>query len=597
VTPGVAGRSSIWAAFGPYVRPFRGQLATSLALLLFSAAMELLKPWPLKFVLDHVLGQTGQALPFGLDALDSPSRLLAASVAIVLVAIVGGIAEYQAQVRVARIGHTTASAIRSDVFNHLQQLSVAFHRSTGSGEMLTRLMKDVQEIKNILGDVALETVAQTVLLVGMAVVLIAMDAKLALLSLAVFGPVAFCVRHYSRNIKEVTRRQRQKDSKAASIMTEAIAMLPAVQLFGQGRHARGQFGRAARKSLEAEVSAARMKGRLARSVEIIVAFGTGGVLWYGALAVVEGRLTAGDLVVFAAYLKSTYRPTRRIASNWLQMSRATVGAERVVELLRTEPAVKDLPHAQPAPPFRGDVEFDHVSFSYGSSASTLSDISLRVPAGTLVALVGRSGAGKSTLASLLPRLVDPTHGAVKVDGRDVRDYTLASLRTQIAIVTQEAMLFGVSVRENVAYGDPAPDEARVIAALEASHVWRVVERLPEGLDTRLGERGATLSGGERQRLAIARAFYRNARILILDEPTTGLDGFAEAAVLESIGALVRGRTTFVITHRLSTIAHADLVVFLEDGRIVESGAPGVLHTSGGQFEELLSFQGASLRAH
>ncbi|MEQ1758403.1 MAG: ABC transporter ATP-binding protein [Vicinamibacterales bacterium] len=589
-------RSSIWSAFLPYVRPFRAQLASSLGLLLFSAAMELFKPWPLKFVIDHVLGHDAGTLPFGLDALDSGGRLLAASVAVVVVAIVGGLAEYQAQIRVAKIGNTTASVIRGDVFAHLQQLSVAFHRTTGSGEVLTRLMKDVQDIKNILGEVALETATQTVLLLGMAVVLIAMDPTLAFLSLAVFGPIAFCVRHYSGHIKEVTRRQRQKDSKAASIMTEAIAMLPAVQLFGHGRHASGQFGRASHKSLEAEVSAARMKGKLERWVEVIVAIGTGGVLWYGAAAVLEGRLTPGDLVVFVAYLKSTYRPTRRIASNWLQISRASVGAERVMELLQTQPAIQDLPHATPAPPLRGDIEFEHVGFSYGSAA-TLTDVNVTIPAGTLVAVVGQSGAGKSTLVNLLPRLLDPTTGVVRIDGHDIRDYTLASLRSQFAIVTQEAMLFGFSVRDNVAYGDPEPDDARVMAALKAAHIWSVVERLPEGLDTRLGERGARLSGGERQRLAIARAFYRDARIIILDEPTTGLDGIAETAVLESIDALVRGRTTFVITHRLSTIAHANLVLCLEDGRIVESGTPAHLHSSGGRFEELLSMQSASLRAH
>ena len=535
--------------------------------------------------------------PPWLPALAPTTLLLAASASVVIVAIVGGTAEYLAQIRAAKIGHTVSASIRGDVFAHLQRLSVSFHRETGSGELLTRLMKDVQEIKSVLGDVALETLTQAVLLVGMAVVLVGMDGRLALVSLAVFGPVAGLVSYYSRHIKDVTRRQRQKDGKAASIMSEAIAMLPAVQLFGRGQHASAQFGRATRKSLAAEVTAARMKGRLERWVEVIVAFGTGGVLWYGAMAVIDGRLTPGDLVVFAAYLRSMYRPTRRIAANWLQMSRATVGAERIVELLNREPAVQDLPHAEPAPAFAGAVEFAHVSFSYSPGFSTLDDVSVRVAPGALVAVVGRSGAGKSTLVSLLPRLADPTAGSVRIDGRDVRDYTLASLRDQIGIVTQEAMLFGLSVSQNVSYGDPEPDEGRVIAALEAANAWHIVERLPGGLASRLGERGATLSGGERQRLAIARAFYRNARILILDEPTTGLDGFAEAHVVESLNSLVRGRTTFVITHRLSTIAHADLVLYLEDGRLVESGPPEALKATGGRYEQLLSFQSPSLGAH
>ncbi|MEQ1869715.1 MAG: ABC transporter ATP-binding protein [Vicinamibacterales bacterium] len=590
-------RVSVWAALRGYARPFHGHLALALGLLLFSAAMELLKPWPLKFIIDHVLGERGHSMPAMLVGLTPTMRLAVASVSVMVVAVVGGFAEYQANVMVAKVGHTISSVLRSDVFRHLQQLSVTFHRTTGSGEMLTRLMKDVQEIKSVLGDLVLETVTQVVLLAGMAAVLVYMDARLALVSVAVFGPIALLVRHYSGHIREVTRRQRKKDSRAASIMSEAIAMLPAVQLFGRGQHASGQFGRAARGSLEAEVMAARMKGRLERWVEVIVAVGTAGVLWYGAAAVIDARITAGDLVVFAAYLRSMYRPTRRIATNWLQMSRATVAAERVVELLRTEPAVKESPNARLAPPFVGAVEFEQVGFEYGTGTPILHDVTVRVTPGSLVAVVGQSGAGKSTLVSLLPRLADPTSGVVRIDGTDIREFTLASLRDQIGIVTQEAMLFGLSVRDNVAYGDPSPDDARVMAALDAAHAWHIVERLPGQLDARLGERGATLSGGERQRLAIARAFYRDARVFILDEPTTGLDGVAEAHVMESLSALVRGRTTFVITHRLATIAHADLVIVMEGGRIVEVGPPDTLRTTGGGYEQLLAYQAVSLRTH
>ncbi len=590
-------RGRIWGEIMGYAHPFRRHLVSAFVLLLFSAAMELLKPWPLKFIIDTVLGAERVTLPWTPSPLGPLAGLAIASASVVLIAIVGGLAEYHAQVTVAKVGHTVSSTVRGDVFRHLQQLSVTFHRDAGSGEMLTRLMKDVHEIKAVLGDVALETVTQTVLLAGMALVLIGMDPRLGVVSLLVFGPIALLVRYYSVHIREVVRRQRKKDSRAASIMAEAIAMLPAVQLFGQGQHAGRQFGRAAASSLEAEVAAARMKGRLERWVEVIVAAGTAAVLWFGATAVMTGTLTAGDLVVFAAYLRSMYRPTRRIATNWLQMSRATVSAERIVDLLRTEPAVREAPDARPAPPFVGMVEFDHVGFGYHAATPTLHDVSVRILPGWLVAVVGRSGAGKSTLVSLLPRMADPSSGAVRIDGTDIRDFTLASLRDQIGIVTQEAMLFGLSVRENVAYGDPAPDDARVVAALEAAHAWHIVERLPGQLDAKLGERGATLSGGERQRLAIARAFYRNARILILDEPTTGLDGLAEAHVMESLGALVRGRTTFVITHRLATIAHADLVVVMDQGRVVEAGPPDRLRTTGGGFEQLLAVQSVSLRAH
>lgn len=585
-----------WGPLVAYVRPYRGSLAWSCLLLLFATAMDLVKPWPLKFVIDHILTPaTGGTAPPWLGALDPSTQLLVACLGVIGVAVVGGVAEYHSRLRVAQVGHTAAAALKSDVFEHLQRLSLSFHRHTGSGELLTRVVKDVQEIKTVLGDTASETLSQVALLVGMAIVLVSMDASLALVSIGVFGPIGFCVDYYARNIREVTKRQRQKDSRAASIMSEAMAMLPAVQLFGQGQHASGSFGRANRKGLEAEVKAARMKGQLERWVEVIVAVGTAGVLWYGAKAALDGRLTAGDLVIFTAYLKSMYKPARRVAANWLQMSRATVGAERVVELLRTEPTVVDLPHARPAPAFRGDIAFEAVAYGYDGGRDVLREVSATVPAGALVAVVGRSGAGKSTLLSLLPRLMDPSSGVVRIDGCDVRDFTLATLRRQIALVTQEAMLFGLSVRDNVAYGDPVPDDERVRAALEAAGVWPVVARMPAGLETKLGERGASLSGGERQRIAIARAFYRDARILVLDEPTTGLDSYAEAHVLASLATLVRGRTTFVITHRMATIAHADLVLFLENGRLVEVGTPAALQSVGGRYRELVDLQTASTR--
>lgn len=588
-----------WSPLAAYVRPYRRQIVWSLALMVFTTLMDLLKPWPLKFVIDHVLaaGQGSVTLPDIIEGLDPASRLLAACVAVVVVAVIGGVAEYHARIIVAKVGNTAAATLKSDVFEHLQQLSLSFHRTTGSGELLTRVVKDVQEIKVVLGETATETLSQGLLLVGMSLVLVGMDSRLALVSIAVFGPLGFIVDYYARNIRSVTSRQRQKDSRAATIMSEAMTMLPAVQLFGRGRHASGQFGRANRKGLEAEVTAARMKGQLERWVEVIVSCGTAGVLWYGAKAAIDGRLTAGDLVVFSAYLKSMYKPARRIAANWLQMSRATVGAERVVQLLVTKPQVFDLPHATVAPVFAGHVEFDGVSYGYETGPDVLRDVSVRVPAGAIVAVVGRSGAGKSTLLSLVPRLAEPAGGVVRIDGRDIKGFTLASLRAQIAIVTQEAMLFGLSVRDNVAYGDPVPDNGRVVAALKAASVWPVVERLPKGLDTVLGERGASLSGGERQRIAIARAFYRDARILILDEPTTGLDSYAEAHVMASLGSLVQGRTTFVITHRMSTIAHADLVLFLENGRLVEVGTPNALQSTGGRYRELVELQTAGMRTH
>ena len=558
-----------WRRLVPYIRPFRAHLAGGFVLMAANVGMDLLKPWPLKWIVDGVVLRRPENVgAVGTLAGGNPEVLLAlACAAILLVAVVAGLGEYRAQLLLATAGQRAVAAVKRDLFAHMQRLSLDFHRRTKSGELLTRLVKDVGEIRNALTETALESVSESLLLVCMVAVLVAIDPYLAILSAAIFPPLAWCVWHYSGGIRAATRRQRDKESKSASIFAESLAAISLVQTYAREGQTTDRFDRESQKGMTADLAATRLRGRMNRWVEVIVAAGTGLVLFEGARRVLAGSLTPGDLIVFSAYLRAMYKPVRRIAANVLQISRATVGASRVVEILETAPLVTDRPGARPAPAFAGRVSFEHVGFAYEAGRAVLRDVCLEIAPGTVVAVIGRSGAGKSTLVGLIPRLYDATSGTVRVDGHDVRDLTLESLRAQVSIVAQEAVLFGTSIRENIAFGSPDADRERIEQAARDAGAHEFIARLPRGYNTVVGERGATLSGGERQRLSLARAFCRDAPILILDEPTTGLDLHAEAHLLSTVDRLVAGRTTFVIAHRLRTIASADLVVHVDGGTV------------------------------
>jgi ATP-binding cassette subfamily B protein len=331
-----------------------------------------------------------------------------------------------------------------------------------------------------------------------------------------------------------------------------------------------------KRSLKQGVQASRLTARLERTVDVLIAVATALVLWYGARLVLSGQLTPGDLLVFLAYLKTAFRPVRDLAKYTGRLARATAAGERVLELLDRQPDIRDLANAKPAPAFRGDIRFERVHFGYESGQSVLKDLDVEVPAGQHIALVGPSGIGKSTLVSLLLRLYDPVEGRVLIDGQDIRDFTLASLRSQISVVLQDSLLFAASVWENIGYGAPSASREEIEAAARLANAHEFIRALPHGYDTVLGERGVTLSHGQRQRIAIARAAVRRSPILIFDEPTTGLDEENEAAVIEALEKLAEGRTTFLITHDLRLAARADRIFCLEEGTLLEDGSPAEL---------------------
>ncbi len=325
-------------------------------------------------------------------------------------------------------------------------------------------------------------------------------------------------------------------------------------------------------------------------MELVVASATALVLWYGVRQVLLGHLMPGSLLVLLAYLSRLYRPMRELSKQSDILNRAQVGLERIFGLLETERAVQDLPGAKVAPSFKGKIEFDHVAYAFRSDKPVLNDICLRAEPGQVLGVVGSTGAGKTTLLSLIPRFHDPDRGSIRIDGRDIRSYTLPSLRGQMSLVLQETVLFYGTVRDNIAYGRPETTMDEIVAAALAANAQEFIEKLPEGYETLIGERGATLSGGQRQRLAIARAMIRNAPIILLDEPTTGLDATSEALVMEGLARLIAGRTAIIIAHRLSTVSRCDVILVLEGGRIVETGTHQQLLAAEGRYAELYEVQ-------
>jgi ABC-type multidrug transport system fused ATPase/permease subunit len=363
-----------------------------------------------------------------------------------------------------------------------------------------------------------------------------------------------------------------------------------VQAFAQEDAERKRFRAEARQSLDASIESARLGGAFNRTIKVLSAIGTALVVWLGASRVLEGQMSPGDLVVFAAYIVELYTPVQNMSELAVQFMESLVSGERVLEIMRTAPRIVDRPGAVAAPPFRGEVRFDNVTFGYAPGNPILDGLRLEVPAGSTVALVGGSGAGKSTILNLLLRFFDPWKGRVLIDGHDIRRFKLQSLRSQVSVVLQESVLFRRTVRENIAYGKPKATLDEIVAAAKAAHAHEFIENLPDGYDTVLDEQGANLSGGQRQRMALARAYLRNAPILILDEPTSGLDAVTESQLTETLEELSRGKTTIIIAHRFSTIERADMVLVLERGLIVQQGTHTELLAQPGLYRELYEAQ-------
>ena len=564
----------------PYVRPERALLAGGLAAMLAEVAFRLLEPWPLKVVIDAVVAEGAAQRP------DITRLLLLASGAIVVVAGLRAGSAYLATVFLALAGTRAMTRVRAAVFDHLLGLSLRYHGTARRGDLVTRLVGDIGRLQDVAVTAALPLIGNVITLVGMLVVMIVLDPLMGLIVLAAFPVFLVLSTRRSRRITGAARDQRRREGDLANTAAEGLGAMPVVHAYGLEKVLRGHFAASNQRSLADGARATRLSAGLERHTDLLVGVATAAVVFVGALRVLHGQLTPGELVVYVSYLKGAFKPMRDVAKYTGRLAKAAASGERILAVLACEPEITDRPGAVEAPRLAGHLRLEDVTVDFGRGRPALCGLSLDVPAGASLGVVGPSGSGKSTLASLLLRLHEADGGRVLIDGIDVRDYTVASLRAQQAIVLQEPVLFAASVRENIRYGRPDATDEDVERAARLARAHGFITEVLGGYEAVLGERGATLSGGQRQRLAIARAILRDPSVIILDEATTGLDPVNQRDVVRALATLCEGRTSLVISHDLDAVLDCDLVACLDQGRVVELGPP----------QELLARRGSALSA-
>jgi ATP-binding cassette subfamily B protein len=577
------------------LKPHRRALTIGLLAVVGEGLTNLLEPWPLKIVIDNVL--KSHPLPgwivhwIGpLAGADKLTILKYAALAALAIAIVGALCSYTEKYLTTSVGQWVMHDLRLRLYSHIQRLSLSYHDNKQTGDLVSRVTSDIDAIQSFIASGLLGALINSLTLVGMVVVMFCLNWRFTLIALSIAPALFVVVYTYTRRIKKAARAVRKKEGEIVSVIQEVLSSIRVVKAYAREDYEQTRLEEESLESVEIALHARGLKARLAPLVTILVAAGTSMVLWFGARMALAGSLSTGDLVVFIMYLKQMYKPMQELSKMTDAWSKAEVGYERIEEVLETDGEVQDLPGARPAPRLKGQIEFDHVGFSYQSDYPVLRDVSFRIDPGQVAALVGPTGAGKTTIISLIPRFYDPTSGEVRVDGADVRKFQMHSLRQQMSFVLQETLLFHAPIWNNIAYGKPGASRAEILRAAEMANAHEFIEKMPQGYDTRIGERGVTLSGGQRQRIAIARAIIRDTPILILDEPSTGLDAAAEKLVFEALDRLMEGRTSIVIAHRLSTIRRAGAIFVVKDGEIAESGIHEELMKTGGLYSELYELQ-------
>ncbi|HJT64804.1 MAG TPA: ABC transporter ATP-binding protein [Pyrinomonadaceae bacterium] len=570
-------------------------LALAFLAVLGETATDLLDPWPLKIVFDHIFGN--KKIPPWLSGIlastfgvDKTGVLHFAVAAVIVIAFLGAVSAYAEKYLTTSVGQWVMHDLRRALYHHIQRLSLAYHDRKSTGDLISTVTADIDAIQDFISQALLGIVVSVLTLVGMLAVMFYIDWRFTLIALSVTPFLFIVVYTYTHRIKQASRDLRKKEGEVVSVVAEVLSSIRVVKAFAREDYEEERFTRQSLESVEMALKARGLKAKLAPVVEVIVAVGTCLVLWYGVNLVMTNQMTTGSLLVFLFYLGKMYKPMKDLSKMTDTMSKASVGYERIHQVIETEDTVRNLPGAKKAPKLRGEIEFEHVGFGYTEGYATLTDLNFKVAPGQLAALVGPTGAGKTTIISLIGRFYDPQTGAVKIDGKDIREYKMKSLRKQMSFVLQETLLFKATIWQNIAYGKPEASREEILRAAKLANADEFISRLPEQYDTMVGEKGVTLSGGQRQRIAIARAIIRDAPILILDEPTSGLDAASEELVFDALNRLMEGKTAIVIAHRLATVRRADVIFVLERGTIVERGTHDELLAAGGLYSRLYEIQ-------
>jgi subfamily B ATP-binding cassette protein MsbA len=576
------------------LQPHWKALSVAMVGVIGQAIAKLAEPWPIKIVLDYVLESKSShgwlhdlATYFGDDKM---TVLKFAAAAALVIAIFDAVCSYTEKFLTTSVGQWIVHELRRTLYSHIQRMSLSYHDQKRTGDLIIRATADIDAVQTFITTGMLSSFVNVLTLAGMVGVMFYINWQFTLVALSVAPLLAVVVLWYTRRIKQAARDVRQKEGEILSVMEEVLSSIRVVKAFAREDYEQKRLEEESMEGVEIALKARALKAKLTPLVGIIVAGGTSLVLWFGARLVLDGNLSAGSLVVFIMYLGKMYKPMQELSKMTDTYSKAGVGYERIREILEMENEVKDVRRAKKAPPLEGRLEFDHVSFAYDPQKPILRDVSFVIEPGQTAAIVGPTGSGKTTIISLIPRFYDPTEGAVKVDGHDIREFKQKSLRRQISFVLQDTMLFHGTIWSNIAYGKPDATREEIVRAAELANASEFIDKLPQGYDTLVGERGVTLSGGQRQRIAIARAVIRQTPILMLDEPSSGLDAASEQVVFDALNKLMEGKTCVVIAHRLATIQRADVIFVLKDGVIVERGKHEELLRAGGVYAELHDLQ-------
>ncbi len=561
-----------------YIKPYLGRLGLAIFCIIMASGANLYLPWIIKDMIDKVLAERDMAM------------LNIISVSIVVVFAVRGFFYYWQSYLVSYIGQRVVVDVREVMFRKFQRMPMAYFDKHQTGETMSYVTNDVGAIQAALVDNLIEFFTEAAVLVGSIVLMLYIDWKLTLLTLITVPMVGYAMKIFGRKIKRAGTLIQEKMADITSMLQESISSIRVVKSFVREEYEIKRFHRENMLNFQAVMKNVQLTSLLTPTVEFLAAVAVTLIVWFGGYEVVNGIMSAGSLVAFLTYAVNLANPVKRLSRIYGRMQQAMAAIDRIFSVLDMEETVNDKPNAKVLPRISGSVSVEGVTFSYDGKHNALEDVSFEVAPGQMIAFVGPSGAGKSTIANLIPRFYDVQAGAIKIDGCDVRDVTLNSLREQIGIVPQETLLFSTTVMENIRYGRLEATDEEVIAAAVAANADKFIRELPEGYQTQIGERGLNLSGGQRQRMAIARAMLKNPQILILDEATSALDTESEKIVQAALDELMVGRTSFVIAHRLSTIFGADQIFVIDKGKICEHGTHKELLELGGLYSNLYNIQ-------